>query len=369
MTMRFLSRKGKPLAKIYKRGGSNTLQIEYWNGSKRVRKSTGLDDTPSNRKRLINDVIPALMEKVRLGIESSSKKTFKYYADEFLKLKSSEKSYDMKLSVREKVIKNFGSYQVDKITRLMIKQYLNELGIKESSKRIYLSFIKGVLDIAIDDEAVDKNIAVGIEFKREDKVEVRPFSNDEVKKIIDNATGQLRNYLGIAFYTGMRSGEILGLMRHDVINGAISIKRSISKGKITTPKTKGSVRTIPLFDSAKPFLEDQMKNTKSLYLFHDEIGDYVKDISIFRKRKWHKLLSDCEIDYRKIYNTRHTFITAMLNSSKYKLMTIAEIVGHSTIDMIVSNYAGFIKDSAMIDKEVDIFQCATNVAHDQKKTQ
>lgn len=364
---RFLSSKGKPLAKIYTRGGSDKLQIEYWIGSKRVRKSTGFDDTPANRKTLLKEVIPKLMARIASGeTEPKSTKTFKHYFNEWLKLKKCEKSYEMKLYTRNKVCEHFGSSKVDEITRLQIKQYLNELNVKEASKRLYLSTIKGVLDTALDDEAVEKNIAIGIEFKKEDKAEVKPFTPEEVKMILDNADCQLKNYLGIAFYTGMRSGEILGLMRHDVDNWSISIKRSISKGKITTPKTKGSTRTIPLFDAAKPFIEDQLKSTSSLYLFHDENGQPIKDISILRKRKWHRLLSDCGIEYRKIYNTRHTFITAMLNSGRYKLMTIAEIVGHSTIDMIVSNYAGFIKDSASIDKEIDIFSTGTNVAQSQK---
>jgi integrase len=87
----------------------------------------------------------------------------------------------------------------------------------------------------------------------------------------------------------MRSGEILGLMHHDISENTISIKRSISKGRITTPKTHGSIRTIPMFEKVRPFIEGQLKQSKSLYLFDHE-GHYISDISVFRKRKWHKLL-------------------------------------------------------------------------------
>ena len=185
---------------------------------------------------------------------------------------------------------------------------------------------------------------------------MKPFSNEEVQLIIGSADGALKNYLGIAFYTGMRSGEILGLMHQDITEDTISIKRSISKGKVTTPKTQGSIRTIPMFEKVRPFVEDQMKRNQSLYLFDYE-AHFISDISVLRKRKWHKLLTELEIEYRKIYCTRHTFITAMLNSNQYKLLTVAKIVGHSSIKTLMTSYAGFIKDDHLkINVEIDIFR-------------
>lgn len=350
-------RKRNKMATIYARPNSNKLWISYRIGDERIRKTTGLDDTPENRRTLEKEVIPQLMAKIKLGqLAPKQSRLFKDYAKEYLRSKEKDKSYLQKLPTRKKVIAHFGSHRVDSITRMDVKRYLSSLTIKESSKRLYLSVIRGVLNDALDDEAVQTNVTLGIEMNREEKVEVLPFSHDEVIKILSMASGQLKNYLGIAFYTGMRSGEILGLMHHDIKESSISIKRSISKGKITTPKTLGSARTIPLFDKARPFIEAQLKESKSLYLFEYD-GKPINDISIIRKRQWVKLLKDCEISYRKIYCTRHTFITAMLNSEKYKLLTIAKIVGHSSIKTLVENYAGFIKDEhLMIDCEVDIFE-------------
>lgn len=349
--------KGQRLASIIKKTGSNRLYVDYMIGKKRVQKSTGLIDTAENRRTIEKEFIPKLEAKIRLGVLSSKQtKKFRDYADEYMKMKEDEKSYDMKRSTRLKVIEYFGDKKVDEITRLDVKRYLSTLMIKELSKRLYLSTIKGVLDVALDDEAVNSNIAVGIQFKRTEKVEVKPFSNEEVQIIIESAEGALKNYLGIAFYTGMRSGEILGLMHHDITKDTISIKRSVSKGRVTSPKTQGSIRTIPMFEKVRPYIEDQMKQSKSLYLF-DYDGHFISDISVFRKRKWHKLLKDLKIEYRKIYYTRHTFITAMLNSDQYKLLTVAKIVGHNSIETLMSNYAGFIKDDHLkINVGMDIFR-------------
>ena len=352
-----MGRKRSKMASIYTRPNSNKLWIVYRIGDERIRKTTGLEDTPENRKLLEKEVIPQLMAKIKLGqLAPKQSKLFKDYAKDYLKSKEKDKSYLQKLPTRKKVIEHFGMYKVDSITRMDVKRYLASLDIKESSKRLYLSVIRGILNDALDDEVIQKNVTLGIEMIREERVDAFPFSHDEVTKILDTAEGQLKNYLGIAFYTGMRSGEILGLMHHDIKENSITIKRSISKGKITTPKTSGSIRTIPMFEKARPFIEAQLKDSKSLYLFEYD-GKPINDISIIRKRQWVKLLKDCKIEYRKIYCTRHTFITAMLNSEKYKLLTIAKIVGHSSVKTLVENYAGFIRDEhLMIDCEVDIFE-------------
>jgi len=39
--------------------------------------------------------------------------------------------------------------------------------------------------------------------------------------------------------------------------------------------------------------------------------------------QWHKLLEALDISYKRIYNTRHTFITAMLKSGELSVMEIA----------------------------------------------
>ena len=345
------------MAHITKKKGSDKLYIDYCVKGKRIQRSTGLDDTAENRRILTTEVIPELEAKLVLGLVGSERmETFRDYGNEYLESKKMQKSYHTKKYVYEKVIKHFGDMKPKQITRMNIKRFLSSLSIQEASKKQYLTAIKGILDVALDDESIDKNVAVRIESIRTPKREIIPFSPEEVQAIIKGAEGMLRNYLGIAFYTGMRSGEILALMRNDISVDTININRSISKGRITTPKTLGSIRTIPMFDKVKPFIDDQLKRSKGLYLFTGEDGKLISDIGVLRKRKWKKLLNTLGIEYRKIYYTRHTFITAMLNSGNYKLTTIARIAGHRTIETLVENYAGFVKDDHIkIDYRDDIF--------------
>ena len=347
-----VARKGK-MAAIRVRGGR--LYLDYRVNGERIQRSTGLDDTKANRTKLEKEVIPVLMMKIKMGdLRRPESKKFSHYFIKFVQLHQEDKSYHNRVYIYKKVNAYFGDIDVSKINRLMVKEYLAVLPIKDSTKKDYLNCLKGVLDIALDDEIVTKNVATDIRFKRTEKEQPEPFSAEEVSILLDKAEGMLRNYLGIAFMTGMRSGEILGLMHSDIKDDRICISRSISKGRITKPKTLGSIRDIPMFEAARPFIENQMGMSESLYLF-DYDKKFLRDISYF-KRRWHKLIEECDIKYRKIYSTRHTFITAMLNSGQFKVMEIAPIVGHVSGEMIMKNYAGFIKDHHMkIDTNIELF--------------
>lgn len=341
------------MAKIFTQGSK--LYLDYRVNGKRIRKGTGLEDTKENRKKLEKDVIPALMMKIKLGdfVKPETKK-FSYYFSAFLLEHEQDKSFHNRIYIYRKVNNHFGRFNVADINRKMIKDYLASLDLRNSTKKDYLNCVKGVLDIALDDEVIERNIAVNITFKREEKADISPFSKSEIELLLSKSNGMLRNFLGISLYTGMRSGEVLGLMHSDISDDKISIKRSISKGRVTTPKTIGSIRDIPMFDDVKQFIDNQRQLSESLYLF-DYNKHFIKDVSYF-KRRWSKLIIDCGIEYRKMYNTRHSFITAMLNSGNFKILDIAAIVGHTSSEMIIKNYAGFIKDEHLkINTNIAIF--------------
>lgn len=161
----------------------------------------------------------------------------------------------------------------------------------------------------------------------------------------------MRLYLAIGFYTGLRTGEILGLMLDDV--DLTKKIRSISKGRITTPKTKKSIRSVPILDDLIPYLK-LPENKK--WLFSTEQGVSLKAFPGNRQKEWRELLEECDISYRKIYATRYTFIVSMLKHSDLSILEIAKLAGHSSTQMIIQNYGKFIKgEHLIIDREIQLF--------------
>lgn len=226
--------KRKLMASVYARGG--VLYVQFYKDGKLKQKSTRLKDTRENRKVIKSKIIPELERQLVMGIEPEK---LAYYANSYLRAKEHLKTYFEYESRVKKILAYFGDPLPTKIKASQIMKYLHTLDLSQKTVRNYRGDIKGMLNIALADGVIDKNPvelipAIG---KISDE-EIDPFTKDEIELLLQNADGVLRDYLVVAFYTGLRSGEILGLMKRDVTTDTLNVERGISKGVISTPKTK-----------------------------------------------------------------------------------------------------------------------------------
>lgn len=342
---------------MFKRSNGK-LYLEYQVNGKIVQKSTRLIDTPQNRALVKKEVIPHLQTKILSGDLSHKKaKTFDYYSQTYLRDKEHLKSYPLISNRIKKINETFGSRIITNIKKGDVKDWVSDRLKINTPKTVkdYLTDIRGVFDVAIDYEHTKENVAKNIKLPTHTKKEIEPFTPKEVELLLSKASNWMKLYLAIGFYTGLRTGEILGLMVDDVdlSKKIIVVKRSISKGKITTPKTKKSIRSVPILDDLIPYLK-LPKNKK--WLFSTEQGISLKAFPGNRQKEWRELLEECDISYRKIYATRHTFIVSMLKHSDLSILEIAQLAGHSSTQMIIQNYGRFIKgEHLIIDRGIQLF--------------
>lgn len=346
---------------IYLRSREGKLYVRFFIDGKEVSKSLKLEDTKANRIFAKKHIFPELERKIYSGEYKRVAKTLAYYSEKYLSLKANAKSY-LEIARRVEAINEaFGTKRIDTITKLSIKEWLNSFKIKNISKKNYLGALKGIFGVAYDDEALTKNIVNDISIGAYESVEAEPFSEDEVKRILDASEGEFKNYLGIALNTGMRTGEILGLMLSDIDDTTISVKRAVSRNskEPTTPKTQKSIRKIPILEACMPYLQDQIRiamQKKSLYLFSSETtGTHYSDATAL-KTKWKRVITRSKVRYRKLYNTRHTFATAMLRSGQVSVLTVAKMLGHSNSKMVLTTYGGFIASEELrIDRSIKLY--------------
>lgn len=330
------------MVSIVKRG--DNLYLRYFNGGKDVRKSTGLKDTQQNRKYLEKEIVPQVIRMIESGEveKSKNKRTIAYYADKHLLYSEKCKSYESIVRYVDRVVKHFGEDRdVAGITRLDVKDFLKSLNIKDVSKKNYLAAVSGILALAVEDEYIETNKAQNISLS-DDGEEINPFTVDEVQRILATATGTFKDMLGILFTMGMRPSELIGLMLPNVGKEYIVIKEAIVRGRKGDTKTKSSKRKIPIRNEAKPYFDNLLstQGRKSLYLVVNNQGEPYWDIGSVRK-KWKGLLEECGITHRKLYATRHTFISHMLLSG-VRAPIIAEYVGHEDVRLIQSVYGHYI---------------------------
>lgn len=87
--------------------------------------------------------------------------------------------------------------------------------------------------------------------------ETKSYTLEEIENVISALVEYLdcQLIMALTFFMGLRKGEILGLRWADIDGDYIHIRRNITRGHITTPKTKKSVRSIPIIQPVRGWLK------------------------------------------------------------------------------------------------------------------
>tara|TARA_R110000824_G_scaffold360260_1_gene547967 strand:- start:67 stop:1302 length:1236 start_codon:yes stop_codon:yes gene_type:complete len=183
------------------------------------------------------------------------------------------------------------------------------------------------------------------------KVQIEPFSMDEVDKITKYVREDYRNYYQVRFFTGMRTGEIDGLKwEHvDFEKREILVRETLINGKTEYTKTDGSQREIPMFGPVYDALKAQHASTGKLskFVFCNRLGEPL-DHNNVTKRVWYPLLQALNLKKRRPYQTRHTAATLLLASGENPEW-VARVLGHSSTEMLFKVYSRFIPNVTRMD--------------------
>jgi integrase len=167
----------------------------------------------------------------------------------------------------------------------------------------------------------------------QDKPYIHLLSMEEVKLFLDNVSSRFKNFFTVAFFTGMRFGEMAGLKWHNVDfrMGIIKIRETRVMGGEGRPKTKKSVRDIKMLPPVKEALHDQRKQTfgKSDYVFLNQYGKNIDPMSM-NFHIWKPGLEKADLAPRSMHQTRHTFATPMLDAGEHPGW-VQKMMGHETM--------------------------------------
>lgn len=171
--------------------------------------------------------------------------------------------------------------------------------------------------------------------------------------------------------TGLRTGEVLGLLNSDIDleSRVIHLQRGVKEisrrdgtkatsgreVKVGKLKTASSKRDIPLNQAAVDAILDLRKERyfgEDTALIPDENGGYTRPVN-FRKR-YYRILEAAGIERKGLHSLRHTFATTLVNGLKQadgsiKSLSprqVADLLGHSTSEITELYYVK--KDTARL---------------------
>lgn len=330
-----------------------SLWIRFYHEGKLVRKPLKLSNTPANVKVAEQQIIPQLLLKLHSG-EFFQKKTptlNEYMLKSFEMNKAHRRDTtqnDYKISYDKHIEPHLGHMPLDTIKASHLELWQNTVLESVSARRLknIRAVLSGIFNDAYRDEIITKNPLTLVKSVKAPKVEIKPFSIEEMAKVLEYSKAQSQAFFALAFFTGMRSGEMVGLKWEDIdfFKKEINIKRSRKMGVDALPKTEASVRSIDILEPLMPYLQEQYHRTGSLksYVFLNEDNMPLYDIKRIRDNQWKKTLKACKLDYRPIYHTRHTFATVMLENGE-DILWVSNMLGHTNSTMTLSRYARYVK--------------------------
>ncbi|WP_396190228.1 Arm DNA-binding domain-containing protein [Flavobacterium sp.] len=264
---------------------------------------------------------------------------------------------DYKKIVYNTLIPAFGEYALPDLRRPHVREWcdLQTAGNKRLAN--VQSVLRKALQDALDDDLIESNPLFGWTYskkappKRSDDID--PFSVEEREAILRSCRDpQHKNLFQFAFWTGLRTSELVGLEWGDIdwIRGIVRIERALTQAsdEPEDPKTVRSARDVKLLPAAIDALKAQKQHSfiagSSVFLNPRTKERWSGDQPI-RHGAWVPALRLAGVRYRWPYQTRHTYASMMLSAGEPPIW-VAQQMGHSDLAMIFRRYARWMPDVA-----------------------
>ena len=153
-------------------------------------------------------------------------------------------------------------------------------------------------------------------------------------------------FFSIAFYTGLRKGEIHSLKWSDIDGAYLTVKRSITQklrgdDRETPPKNKSSIRTLQMPLPLIRVLQEHRGRQERLERFTE---DYricggvrsLRDTTVQRRNDRYAKLSGLKTI--RIHDYRHSHVSVLANEG-INIQEIARRLGHSRVEMTWNTYS------------------------------
>ncbi len=239
------------------------------------------------------------------------------------------------------------------LRQLRASQILTALAARPdlSGKTInnYTSVLRDAVQLAVTDKLLTENPVAAVKRAKHQKDPPDPFDPAERDRIIADMAAryenQIWNFVEFWFWTGLRTSEIFGLpwSRIDFAGATMVIAEANVRG-IQKDRTKTNVaRTVKLNSRALAALTRQKAHTflAGGAVFTDpRYGTPWVDERAFRRSFWTPSLKRLGTRYRRPYNMRHTYATAMLMAGMNDAFCAGQM-GHS-VEVFHRTYAKWI---------------------------
>lgn len=321
-----------------------------------------------------------LMQKIRKAKNDTARRIgFTEYAYLWLEVykappKVRATTYELiKNAIDNRLTPFFGAMPMADISPMDIELYRNSLSdVSPAYQRKCLLYLRNILDTAVDNGLIEKSPlnATNSKIPTDKKEAEEPLTNDQAKRLLKSVEGtRAYPFVLIALSTGMRRGEILGLMWEDVDfrSGFITVthqkaymNKSTDSEVTTMLKTDSANRRIPMSKQLRDYLWELYQQTDSKFVIHMRNGDSLTRASyrslwnivemreVGNGRPMGSTIPGSRIPGARVcldFHThphllRHTFCTQCIEAGM-EIKEVQYLMGHATPDITMRIYAHY----------------------------
>lgn len=267
--------------------------------------------------------------------------------------------------IKNKLKVSLGQFKVKSITPLKMQEYINE--VYQTHSQNYARLIRIVAGESLKYAVVPLGIISSspceyLRVPHSDKPSEAKVTEIEVlRQAYEEIKPPYNTALMIAFHTGLRIGEVFALNWSDIDfdNKIINVNKTLSYSakswRITAPKTKESVRSVPFGDQLKDILlnyrAEQLKNKVKygkFYIKNNVIDgridfEHGEELDFVLTEKWGEFAKPnnmeryCRKYGFKFHSLRHLHATSLIDSG-ISPKIVKDRLGHSNINITLQTY-------------------------------
>lgn len=350
---------------------ASTIEIDFYYQGVRCRERLKLQPTPANLKKAARHRA-AVMASIESGTfdyqvtfpHSKNARKFlrgdrlDHYLRNWLEAKKptlKASTYrDYRKTIEGRLIPEFGHLLLPELRRGHVRDWAAKLTC--SNKRIanLIGPLRTALDDAMHDEMIPHNLLAGWHYRKQEppreQDDLDPFTSEEQAAILEALPSEGRPLIQFAFWTGLRTSELVALEWGDIDwhRKRLRVSRAITqaaKGNAEVPKTASGARTIDLL----PRAIEALKAQKALSYLHPSGRVFLNPRSnepwngdqAIRKTLWAHALKLAGVRYRRPYQTRHTYASMMVSAGE-PLAWVSKQMGHANVVTTARIYASWL---------------------------
>lgn len=264
--------------------------------------------------------------------------------------------------IHNHIVPSIGTHKMSLINTSLIKQFVDKKltdgklcgngGLSPKTVKDILSVIRLVIIYSNNIGVVCNCRLDCISIKSSEK-NIEVLSQSQQDKLTSYLINNLNNTnLGIliCLYTGIRIGEICALKFEDIsitdriirirktmqrVQNFISSRENKTDVIITPPKSKSSVRDIPMPEFIAKAITDENLYTAKAFLLTGDTFHFIEPRTL--ENRFKNCTTACGIENVSFHTLRHTFATRCVELG-FETKSLSEILGHSSVNITLNKY-------------------------------